>query len=169
MGLGDGVMAKMTIRGTDELELKLSKLGKKSTKIAKDVVMAGAQPVADEIRKGLQGLPVDELKQLKTGEKFCVSPYGELKDLADSLGIAPPDVDRVGNVNTKVGFDGYGSYPTKKYPKGVPNKLIARSIESGSSVRQKKPFVRTAVNRSKKKSLDEMQKKCDEEIEIIME
>lgn len=162
-------MAKMTIKGTDELELKLSQLGKMSTKIAKDVVMAGAQPVADEIRRGLQSLPVDELKQLKSGEKFNISPYGELKDLADSLGIAPPDVDGAGNVNTKIGFGGYGSYPTKKYPKGVPNKLVARSIESGSSVRQKKPFVRTAVNRSKKKSLEEMQKKCDKEIEIIMD
>lgn len=162
-------MAKMAIRGTDELELKLSKLGKMSTKIAKNVVMAGAQPVADEIRRGLESLQVDGLKQLKNGEKFNVSPYGEIKDLKNSLGIAPSDIDGGGNVNTKVGFDGYGSYPTKKYPKGVPNKLIARSIESGSSVRQKKPFVRTAVNRSKKKSLDEMQKKCDEEIEIIME
>jgi hypothetical protein len=169
VGLGDGLMAKMTIKGTDELELKLSKLGNKSTQIAKNVVMAGAQPIADEIRKGLQSLPVDTLKQLKPGEKFNVSPSGEIKDLLNSLGIARPDVDRNGNVNTKVGFKGYGSYPTKKYPKGVPNKLIARSIESGSSVRQKKPFVRQAVNRSKKKSLEEMQKKCDEEMKIIFE
>ena len=44
-------MAKMTIKGIDELALKISKLGEKSTEIAKDVVMAGAQPVADEIRK----------------------------------------------------------------------------------------------------------------------
>ena len=162
-------MAKMTIRGMDELELKLSQLGKMSTEIAKDVVMAGAQPVADEIRKGLESLPVDELKQLKAGEKFNVSPYGEIKDLQDSLGIAPPDVDSAGNINTKVGFDGYGSYPSKKYPKGLPNKLLARSIESGSSVRQKKPFVRHAVNRSRKKSIEEMSKKYDKEIKLIME
>jgi len=162
-------MAKMTIRGTDELELQLSKLGKMTTEIAKDVVMAGAQPVADEIRKGLESLPVDELKQLRADEKFNVSPYGELKDLADSLGIAPPDIDHAGNVNTKVGFHGYGSYPTKKYPKGLPNKLLARAIESGSSVRKKNPFIRKAVNRSKKKSLEEMQKKFDEEIELIIE
>lgn len=163
------ILAKMTIRGFDELELKLSQLGKMSTEIAKDVVMAGAQPVADEIRKGLNSLPVDELKQLKSGEKFNVSPQGELKDLADSLGIAPPDIDHAGNVNTKVGFHGYGSYPSKKYPQGLPNKLLARSIESGSSVRQKRPFVRTAVNRAKPTALKEMAKKCDEEIKLIME
>jgi hypothetical protein len=169
MVVGDDLMAKMTIKGTDELALQLSRLRNKSTEIAKDIVMAGAQPVADEIRRGLESLPVDELKQLKAGEKFNVSAYGELKDLAESLGIAPPDIDNAGNVNTKVGFKGYGSYPTKNYPKGVPNKLIARSIESGSSVRQKQPFVRQAVNRSKKKALEEMQKKCDEEIKIIFE
>lgn len=162
-------MAKFSVKGTDELELKLSQLGKKSTDIAKDVVMAGAQPVADEIRREIGSLPQDELKQLKSGEKFNVSAYGELKDLADSLGIAPPDVDHAGYINTKVGFDGYGSYPSKKYPKGLPNKLLARAIESGSSVRKKKPFVRTAINRSKNKSLEEMKKKCDEEIKIIME
>lgn len=162
-------MAKMTIRGMDELELKLSQLGKMSTDIAKDVVMAGAQPVADEIRRGLNSLPVDELKQLKDGEKFNVSPQGELKDLSDSLGIAPPDIDNSGNVNTKIGFDGYGSYPSKKYPKGLPNPLLARAIESGSSVRQKKPFIRQAVNRSKKRAIEEMSKKFDEEIKLIME
>lgn len=162
-------MAKMTFKGTDELALQLSKLGKMSAVIAKDVVMAGAQPVADEIRRGLESLPVDELKQLKVGEKFNVSAYGELKDLADSLGIAPPDIDNAGNANTKIGFDGYGSYPSEKYPNGLPNPLLARAIESGSSVRKKRPFIRQAVNKSKKKALDEMRKKCDEEIKIIFE
>jgi len=160
-------MAKITIKGTDELALQLSRLGKMSTEIAKDIVMAGAQPIADEIRKGLQSLPVDELKHLKKGEVFNVTPYGELKDLLDSFGITKPDVDRAGNINTKIGFDGYGSYPSRKYPKGLPNTLLARAIESGSSVRKKMPFVRQAVNKSKKKALEKMQKKCDEEIKKL--
>ncbi len=141
-------MAKMTIKGTDELELQLSKLGTMSTKITKDVVMAGAQPVADEIRKGLQA-------NLQ-GSKYSKG------DLLDSLGIAPPDVDSQGNVNTKIGFDGYDS-------KGVANQLKARVMESGTSKIKKRPFVRPAINRSKNKSLEEMQKKFDKEIKIIME
>lgn len=141
-------MAKMTLKGTDELELKLSQLGKRSTELAKDVVMAGAQPVADEIRKGLN--------QNLQGSKY--SKGGLLK----SLGIAPPGVDGQGNVNTKIGFDGYDS-------NGVPNQLKARVMESGSSKIKKRPFIRPAVNRSKKKALEEMQKKCDEEIKLIME
>lgn len=162
-------MAKMTIKGMDELALQLSKLGNMSTEIAKDVVMAGAQPVTDEIRKSLRSLPVDELRHLKSGDEFSVVTWGGLKDLDDSLGIAPPDVDYAGNINTKIGFDDYGSYPSKKYPKGLPNKLLARAIGSGSSVRKKNPFIRKAVNRSKKRALEEMQKKFDEEIELIIE
>ena len=141
-------MAKMTIKGIDELALKLSQLGSMSTKIAKDVVMAGAQPVADEIRKGLQA-------NLQGSEHAT-------GDLEESLGIAPPDVDSRGNVNTKIGFDGYDK-------KGVANQLKARAIESGTSTQKKKPFVRTGVNRSKKKAIEEMNKKFDEEIKLIIE
>lgn len=141
-------MAKMTIKGTDQLELQLSKLGNMSTKIAKDVVMAGAQPVADEIRKGLES-------------NLAGSKYSK-GDLLDSLGIAPPGVDNQGNVNTKIGFDGYDS-------NGVANQLKARVMESGSSKQKKKPFVRPAVNRSKKRVEEAMQKKFDEEIKLIIE
>lgn len=141
-------MAKMTIKGTDQLELQLSKLGNMSTKIAKDVVMAGAQPVADEIRKGLQA-------NLQ-GSKYSKG------DLLGSLGITPPGVDSQGNVNVKIGFDGYDS-------KGVANQLKARVMESGTSKIKKRPFVRPAVNKSKKRALEAMQKKFDEEIEIIIE
>jgi HK97 gp10 family phage protein len=141
-------MAKMTIKGTDQLELQLSKLGNMSTKIAKDVVMAGAQPVADEIRKGLEN-------------NLAGSKYSK-GDLLDSLGIAPPGVDNQGNVNTKIGFDGYDS-------NGVANQLKARVMESGSSKQKKKPFVRPAVNRSKKRVEEAMQKKFDKEIKLIIE
>ncbi len=159
-------MARIEIRGFDELELQLSKLA--DPELAKDVVMAGAQPVADEIRKSIEALPEDKFRRLKKGEVFIGVPRQQKQDLLDSLGIAPPDVDYDGNTNTKIGFDGYGKIPTKKYPKGVPNQLLARAVESGSSVRKKTPFIRKAVNKSKKLAEAEMQKKLDEKIEIIM-
>lgn len=137
-------LAKMTIRGTEELELKLSKLS--DPKLAKKVVWAGAQPLADEIRKGLES-------------NLQGSKYSE-GDLADSLGITPPDVDNNGNTNVKIGFHGYDS-------KGVANVLKARVMESGKSGQTKKPFIRPAVNRSKDKVIQAMQEKLDEEIEII--
>ena len=159
-------MARMEIRGFDELELQLSKLA--DPELAKDVVMAGAQPIADEIRKSIEALPEDKFRYLKKNEVFTGVPKQQKQDLLDSLGITPPDIDFDGNTNTKIGFDGYGKIPTKKYPKGVPNQLLARAVESGSSVRKKTPFIRKAVNKSKKLAEAEMQKKLDEKIEIIM-
>ena len=159
-------MARMEIRGFDELELQLSKLA--DPEISKEVVQAGAQPIADQIRKNLEGLPEDKFRYLNKGEVFVGVPKQQKQDLLDSLGITPPDIDFDGNTNTKIGFDGYGKLPTKKYPKGVPNQLLARAVESGSSVRKKTPFIRKAVNKSKKLAEAEMQKKLDEKIEIIM-
>ena len=159
-------MARLEIRGFDELELQLSKLA--DPELAKDVVMAGAQPIADEIRKSIEALPEDKFRYLKKNEVFTGVPKQQKQDLLDSLGITPPDIDFDGNTNTKIGFDGYGKIPTKKYPKGVPNQLLARAVESGSSVRKKTPFIRKAVNKSKKLAEAEMQKKLDEKIEIIM-
>ncbi|CRZ34590.1 hypothetical protein DFR55_101356 [Herbinix hemicellulosilytica] len=159
-------MAKLQLSGFEELEMKLSKLA--DPEISKEVVMAGAQPVADEIRKSLESLPEDKFRRLKKGEVFVGVPKQQKQDLLDSLGIAPPDIDYQGNTNTKVGFDGYGSIPTKKYPKGIPNPLLARAIESGSSVRKKTPFMRKAANKARKTAEEEMQKKYDEKVENIM-
>lgn len=159
-------MARMEIRGFDELELQLSKLA--DPEISKEVVQAGAQPIADQIRKNLEGLPEDKFRYLNKGEVFVGVPKQQKQDLLDSLGITPPDIDFNGNTNTKIGFDGYGKIPTKKYPKGVPNQLLARAVESGSSVRKKTPFIRKAVNKAKKLAKAEMQKKLNEHIEIIM-
>lgn len=138
-------MAKMTIKGTDEYALKLSKLGKDAPVIARKVVIAGANPIADEVRRSLE-------KNL-TGSTYTKG------DLLDSFGIAPVDVDKKGNTNTKVGFEGYDQ-------KGVPNALKARAMESGTSTQPKKPFMRPAVNRAKERAMQEMGKTLEASIKI---
>jgi HK97 gp10 family phage protein len=138
----------MSIQGLDNFSLQLQTYGQNTVEIAKKVVTAGAQPVADEIRKGLT-------KNLQ-GSKYSEG------DLLDSLGITPPGVDNNGNTNVKVGFGGYDS-------KGVANALKARVTESGSSNQKKRPFVRPAMNRSKKKALQAMQDKLIEETKKIMQ
>ena len=67
-------------------------------------------------------------------------------DLIDSFGLAPIENDN-GYIHTKAGIDGYGSIPTKKYPRGVPNVMLMRSIESGTSFREKHPIFRQPTNR----------------------
>lgn len=159
-------MAKMEIKGFDEYTQKLERYSANFHETAKKAVKAGASPVADAIRSGLKALPEDEFRRLKSDEKFDGIPEAQKEDLLIGLGITPVSTDREGNTNVKVGFAGYGSLKTKKYPKGVPNALIARSVESGSSVRKKTPFVRSATNKSKQKAIDAMQKEILKDIKI---
>lgn len=138
-------MAKMTIKGLDEYAKALDNLGKDSVEIAKKVVYSGADIVADEVRR--------ELTHALGGSEYSTG------DLLNSLGIAPIDSDSRGNTNTKIGFGGYDR-------KGVPNALKARAMESGTSTQRKKPFMRRAVNRAKKKAIDEMGKRLEVELSI---
>lgn len=148
----------MTIKGVEEYAMKLSQLGRESIEISKEVVMAGANPVADEIKKNLEANIRDPAPASKGGNRTVKTNYGRSTgDLLDAFGIAPPDIDRLGNTNTKIGFEGYDK-------KGVPNALKARAMESGTSKLKKRPFVRPAVNKTKKKAIEEMGKKLDEEI-----
>ena len=134
-----------------------------------EAVKAGAKPVADEIRRRLDALPSAPFERLPEGEKFSFLPEGQKRDLQDSFGLTPVDRDRRGFVHVKAGFDGYGSFPTKSYPKGIPNQLLARAAESGSSVREKTPFVRPAVNATRKESEAEMDRVVRQELEKIFE
>ena len=71
-------------------------------------------------------------------------------------------------VHAKIGWDGYGRTKTKKYPEGVPNQLIVRSINSGSSFRKKNPFVNRAVTKNKKTAVKAMADTIENEIKKEM-
>ena len=66
-----------------------------------------------------------------------------------------------GYVYTEVTFDGYDE-------RGHPNPVKARVLESGSSTRQKHPFIRPAVNRVKAQAeamiASEFEKICEEKM-----
>lgn len=155
----------MEITGFKDLEMQLSKIG--DLDFAKEVAEAGAKPLADAIRKSIENLPEDEFRFLQPGEKFDGVPKNQKKDLLDSLGVSPADVDHGGNTNIKVGFDGYGTYKTARYPQGLPNALLMRAIESGSSVRKKRPTIRPTVNKVRSETTEAMQLKYDERIHSI--
>lgn len=161
-------MAKMTFKAGDDYALKLSRFAARSPEIAKKALYAAAAIVTDEVRKNLEALPEDTFRYLRDNEIFTGVSKSQKKDLLDSLGITPVDTDKKGDWNVKVGFDGYGSMPTKKYTKGVPNPLLARAIESGSSVRKKTPFVRPAVKATKAAAVEAMNRVIDAETKKIM-
>jgi len=131
----------MTFKAGDDYALKLSKLAAGSDEIAKKAIYEAAAIVADEIKKNLEGVLSDEA----TGE------------LVASFGISKIGLDNDGNWNAKIGFDGYDS-------KGVANQLKARVIESGTSTKKKRPFVRPAVKATKKRAAARMEEVIEQEI-----
>lgn len=160
-------MAKLTINGLDEYALALSKLQKNRKEIERRAIYAGAEIIADEIKKSIRELPIDT-KSYGTQENPLHGISRKQKaDLIDAMGIAPFMEDETG-INVKVGFDGYGSIKTKKYRRGIPNQLLVRSVENGTSFRAKNPFVRTAVNRKRKLAQAKMGEVIDEEIKKEM-
>ena len=134
----------MSFKAGDDFALQLSHLATGSEEIAKKAIYEGANIIADKIKSNLQGVLSDEA----TGE------------LVASFGVTPIAKDADGNFNAKIGFDGYDS-------KGVANQLKARVIESGTSKKQKHPFVRPAVNATKKQAVTRMGEVIDEEIKKL--
>lgn len=164
-------MAKFTWKGMEDYERRLSRLGDKSGEAARRAVYAAAGLVAGEIAAGIRGLRITPEKQAlanaRKGEPSYVTPE-QKAGLAESFGIAAFRDDQ-GFVNTKLGFDGYNSVKTKKYPKGQPNAMIARSCERGSTGMIAQPFINKAVSRAKKKAETVMEQVLDEEIKKIMD
>lgn len=138
-------MAKFAFKAGEDYALKLSRLAYGSEGIAKKAVYAAAGIVTDEVRKRL----ADATSGKGTGA------------LAESLGITPIVRDGDGYINAKIGFDGYDA-------KGTPNQLKARALESGTSKQPKRPFVRPAVNATRKRAEAEMGRVIEEEIRKLL-
>lgn len=161
-------MATLTFKGLQDYELKISRVFKDTEKVCGRATYAGAKIVADEMKKSIEALPI--VNGYGTAEKPL--PGGvtavQKRGLIDGFGISGLQNDN-GFHNVKLGFDDYNGTRTKTYPQGQPNALVARGVESGTSWKQKHPFVRPAVNRSRKRAEAAMAEALDKEVEKIME
>lgn len=155
-------MATFEFKGLEEYEIKLSRLqsAKTTREIAAKAIYEGAGIVTDAIRGNIRTLRVSR------DVHKCVTPQ-QKEGLLNGLGIAHMRSDN-GYYNVKPGFDGYNAHKGKKYPKGQPNQLVARSLEKGTSTAPRQAFVAPAVRKSKKAAEAAMAKILDEEIQKIM-
>ena len=155
-------MATFEFKGLEEYEIKLSRLqsAKTTREIAAKAIYEGAGIVTDAIRGNIRTLHVS--RDVHKG----VTPQ-QKEGLLNGLGIAHMRSDN-GYYNVKPGFDGYNAHKGKKYPKGQPNQLVARSLEKGTSTAPRQAFVAPAVRKSKKAAEAAMAKILDEEIQKIM-
>ena len=144
----------------------LSRLEESTDEMIGKAVYAGAGIVADAIKENIKALPIVR----GYGTEDNPLPGGvtapQKAGLIDGLGIAPMQND-MGYLNVKIGFDGYNATKTEKYPQGQPNQLVARGVESGTSWKKKKPFIRPAVNASRNRAEAEMARILDEEIKKV--
>lgn len=159
-------MAKWTMRGMDEYAAYLQRIGKNTREILGAGVYAMANTVADAVRKNIEALPakpdIEGIEAYRQGRKAQLT-ISEKRGLEEGFGVSPMQNER-GYLNVKLGFDGYNEVKTRKYPKGQPNALIARSVESGSSVREKSPFIRPALRQTQNEALKKGQEAIEEKI-----
>lgn len=156
-------MASITITDASMFTAKLTRLESNYKEIVGKAIFAGADIVADQIKANLEGIPESE------SFPYSSATPEEKQGLLACFGIAPMQDDADG-YNVKCGFSQYlpNSLPTKKYPRGVPAPMLARSIESGSSVRRKHPFVRPAIAKTKQAAKEKMAEVIEEETQKIM-
>lgn len=146
---GRGNLAKMMADGFDEVIAQLENIEGNVIKIFKDAVFSGSGIVAGEIQKRLEQNLESPRSASLHGGKFDRKTTKFTGDLLDSFGIAPTKENGEGGADTKVGFHGYDS-------KGVANQLKARAMESGTSTLKKRPFVRPAINKCRKRVQETM-------------
>ena len=166
-------MANIDFKGIDDYSKALGELFNDSEKIIEKAVYQGAGIVADEIKRELNNLPIEEGENglppyVNNGEKLKGVSRRQKADLINSFGLAPIENDN-GYIQTKAGVDGYGSVKTKKYPNGLPNALLMRSVESGTSFREKHPVFRKATNQSRKRCEAKMSEVIEDEMKNIFE
>ena len=153
--------------GIDNYIRQLQNCADKTENIIKRSAWEGARVVMDAVKAEANGIPTHGSTKGSTDIVNGLTPTQKAGVIA-SLGIAHFRQD--GNfLNVKIGSDGYNTVYTKKYPKGQPNAMLIRSLESGTSFRNPYPFVSRAVSKTRGKSIEAMRKQCDEEIKKIMQ
>ena len=156
----------MKVTGLKEYEEKLLKLEGVTRELLGQAVFEGAAVVADAVKAGVESIPIDN-RYATGGTMLNGITEAQKQGLLQGFGIARLRDDN-GFLNVKLGFDGYNSQTTKNYPGGQPNSLIARSVNAGSSFRQRIPFIDNAVNQTKGAAEQKMTEKVEKAIGEVM-
>lgn len=132
-------MAKFEVQGLDEYIAKLKNLGASVEGSCKRAVYPAA------------GMVIEAIKANTPADTGGLRNSAALKTFQNENGF----------IYTEVTFEGYDE-------RGHPNPVKARVLESGSSTRQKHPFIRPAVNRVKAQATamiaSEFEKICEEKM-----
>lgn len=159
-------MPSIKVDGLDDIFAKLKAMGGDIESVQKQAVYAGMAVIRDEVVRQIEALP-EQRGYIKEQDlpRDVITPR-EKEQLLKHIGIAPME-NVGGTVSTRISFDGYTDIKTKKYSNGLPAVLVARSINSGSSVRTKHPFMRQAQAAAKAKAVDAAEQAAREVLKKI--
>lgn len=146
-------MPSIKVNGLDEVISRIKALGEDFEPVQKQAVYAGMSVIRDEVIRQINALPTQNGYIKSKDLPRDVITAREKAALVKHIGIATMD-SKDGVVSTAISFDGYTDIKTEKYPNGLPAVLVARSINSGSSVRQKHPFMRQAQAAAKSRATE---------------
>lgn len=127
---------------------RLRKTAEEMDKTCKYALYFGGASAADALRKKVNALnsvpDVVAINAWRRGEPSLISVKQKL-GLLEGLGIAKMrQKNKVWSV--RVGFDGYNSVVTRRWPNGEPNVIIAAGCEHGNSNRMiEQPFIRKTI------------------------
>ncbi len=162
-------MASWEVKGIDDfVNLCIFTEKQLDTVIGKSI-HPGAKIMADAVKKALMDLPVDDsyiLLSRKYGHMRKSITSRQKEGLIKSLGLAVIRKNRFG-YNVKLGFDGYNDIVSEKYPKGQPNAMIARSLNSGTSFMQKIPFMDSTVAAYEISTVEAIEKEFDKQLDKL--
>ena len=151
------------VEGLKELSEMLSQMGEDAGKIASGGLYEGAGIMADEIKRGAEGIKTSPFRYAVF---ITRDPSPEEKAAVLEAGVGIARFDKNGSeVNTSVGYRNAGYTTINGKTKPIPQ--IVNAINSGTSFMKKQPFVRKAATTGAKKAGDAITKYIEAKFEAL--
>lgn len=143
-------MPKVEFPGLQEYTKQLEQLGREAPRICNQALFDGARILADAVQAEIDTIPKMDPR--------------DRKGLHDGLGIAR-FWEQGGATLTKIGWEGYNSWRTRRWPMGKPNAMIARAWIRGTSWITPNRFTSRAVRKARERCVEAMRRRFDRELE----
>lgn len=157
-------MASWDFEGMDTFIQMNFETIKRTDKIIRKSIHPGAKYMADEIKQALESIPVQDGHSRYRMRQGITTV--QKNSLIESFGIARLRKGTWG-YNVKLGFDGYNPIVTKRWPKGQPNAVVARSLNTGTSFLKRYPFMDMTVERCKAQTIKLIEDEFNEQLERV--
>ena len=141
-------MATISFPGMEAYLKSFDKIASEVPQIENKALFDGAGLLADAVAQEIDGLT--ELNQIQR------------RGLRKGMGIAGFWTEQ-GSTVTKIGFEGYNSIKTRRWPNGQPNAMIARSLIRGTSWMRANRFTARAAKKARERCIRAMQERVDRE------